>query len=327
MRCRPQAEEPALPPPATGSCGRWVGLALRLLGGEGGLPSSTHRGRAPPRRAAPKALASRWVYLHGKRDSGISSSAVVQLPRSLTLAGDLFAADCSAKRRKEELRRAAKFELAEQMEADMRKVLRLVWGALARERAQAKAAIAEAARVAEAAAAREAAEASRQVDEQQEQQAAAALGIDVATYRLLRQLEQRDICPEDYDLLGRLDEQVKPATLCREQLKRFPTETYEAAASAAGSTADGGGDDDAASFASARSGEEAAPSDDEFHEPGEPGEPGEPELCAICYVPFAMGDAVRRLRPCGHCFHKECIDRWLLESSKVCPVDKQELCC
>merc|ERR1719469_313281 len=56
--------------------------------------------------------------------------------------------------------------------------------------------------------------------------AATALGVDVATYRLLRDLESREISPEDYDLLGRLDEPVRPATLRPEQLKRFPSEPY-----------------------------------------------------------------------------------------------------
>merc|ERR1712137_271476 len=50
-------------------------------------------------------------------------------------------------------------------------------------------------------------------------------------------------------------------------------------------------------------------------------------ICAVCYMELLDGDAVRRLRPCGHCFHKHCIDRWLLESSTKCPVDNQELYC
>merc|ERR1711943_111348 len=52
------------------------------------------------------------------------------------------------------------------------------------------------------------------------------LGLDIATYRMLRQLEEREILPEDYDLLGRLDEAVKPATLSLEELYRFPTKVH-----------------------------------------------------------------------------------------------------
>merc|ERR1711907_686057 len=54
------------------------------------------------------------------------------------------------------------------------------------------------------------------------------LGLDLATYRMLRQLEQRDILPEDYDLLGRLDESLKPKTLDPDDLARFETRTYTA---------------------------------------------------------------------------------------------------
>jgi hypothetical protein len=62
---------------------------------------------------------------------------------------------------------------------------------------------------------------------------AAQLGVDVATYRLLLQLEQRDIRPEDYDLLGRLDDAVRPATLSLEEVQRFPIETYLSASAPA----------------------------------------------------------------------------------------------
>merc|ERR1719253_1124821 len=55
---------------------------------------------------------------------------------------------------------------------------------------------------------------------------AAQLGLDVATYRLMRQLQAREIVPEDYELLGRLDEAVKPKTLSPEDVSSFPTKTY-----------------------------------------------------------------------------------------------------
>jgi len=51
----------------------------------------------------------------------------------------------------------------------------------------------------------------------------------------------------------------------------------------------------------------------------------ERDVCAVCYAEFEDGDAVRRL-PCGHLFHKPCIDHWLLNSSTRCPVDNQEVC-
>ena len=59
---------------------------------------------------------------------------------------------------------------------------------------------------------------------------AAQLGLDDETYRQLKSLEGREIRPEDYDLLGRLDENVKRETLEGKHLKVFPTEVYESGA-------------------------------------------------------------------------------------------------
>merc|ERR1719401_908479 len=61
---------------------------------------------------------------------------------------------------------------------------------------------------------------------------AAQLGLDVETYRMLRQLEEREIQPEDYELLGRLDDSVRPVTLSYKQVESFPTARYRGAATA-----------------------------------------------------------------------------------------------
>lgn len=44
-------------------------------------------------------------------------------------------------------------------------------------------------------------------------------------------------------------------------------------------------------------------------------------LCAICITDFAEGDRIRCLPPCGHHFHKSCIDLWLLRQAE-CPMCK-----
>jgi len=39
--------------------------------------------------------------------------------------------------------------------------------------------------------------------------------------------------------------------------------------------------------------------------------------CLVCQEDYCKGDHLRQL-PCGHCFHKECVDQWLL-SKDFCP--------
>lgn len=46
--------------------------------------------------------------------------------------------------------------------------------------------------------------------------------------------------------------------------------------------------------------------------------------CSICICTFQEGDAIRRLPTCGHCFHKGCIDLWLLRQNK-CPLCKGDV--
>ncbi|XP_074584731.1 RING-H2 finger protein ATL79-like [Curcuma longa] len=44
--------------------------------------------------------------------------------------------------------------------------------------------------------------------------------------------------------------------------------------------------------------------------------------CAICLADFADGDAVRVLPGCGHGFHAQCVERWLV-ASRTCPTCRQ----
>lgn len=51
------------------------------------------------------------------------------------------------------------------------------------------------------------------------------------------------------------------------------------------------------------------------------------DVCAICAEPWAAGDVLRRLKPCDHHFHIECIDRWAMTSADkgrtpLCPLCK-----
>jgi len=46
--------------------------------------------------------------------------------------------------------------------------------------------------------------------------------------------------------------------------------------------------------------------------------------CSICLSNVSGDDAGRRLPACGHCFHKACIDLWLLRQNK-CPLCKADV--
>lgn len=42
-------------------------------------------------------------------------------------------------------------------------------------------------------------------------------------------------------------------------------------------------------------------------------------MCSICLCPFEEKEMIKKLR-CGHYFHCECIEPWLLNNKAVCPV-------
>ncbi|XP_044503707.1 uncharacterized protein LOC123224184 isoform X2 [Mangifera indica] len=47
--------------------------------------------------------------------------------------------------------------------------------------------------------------------------------------------------------------------------------------------------------------------------------------CYICLVEYDEGDSVRVL-PCHHEFHRTCIDKWLKEVHRVCPLCRGDIC-
>jgi len=46
--------------------------------------------------------------------------------------------------------------------------------------------------------------------------------------------------------------------------------------------------------------------------------------CAICLQPFQRGEKIRIL-PCGHIFHKEEVDDWLIRWKKLCPICRTDV--
>ncbi|KAI9083956.1 hypothetical protein K1719_034214 [Acacia pycnantha] len=47
--------------------------------------------------------------------------------------------------------------------------------------------------------------------------------------------------------------------------------------------------------------------------------------CYICLVEYEHGDSMREL-PCYHQFHRTCIDKWLKEIHRVCPLCRRDIC-
>lgn len=47
--------------------------------------------------------------------------------------------------------------------------------------------------------------------------------------------------------------------------------------------------------------------------------------CHICLVEYEDGDEIRVL-PCQHEYHKDCVDKWLKEVHRVCPLCRGDVC-
>ena len=52
-------------------------------------------------------------------------------------------------------------------------------------------------------------------------------------------------------------------------------------------------------------------------------DPENPDVCAVCLADMVAHEAVREL-PCGHTFHKHCVDTWFLLSTR-CPLCNQDV--
>lgn len=93
---------------------------------------------------------------------------------------------------------------------------------------------------------------------------------------VLINLQHRDLTPEDYDLLLRLDESVAPKTVDKSLLDNFKTDVV---------------DNNSAG-----------------------------DICPVCMDAYEIGQN-RKFLPCNHVFHAKCIDMWLENSSRNCPID------
>eukprot|EP00056_Hartaetosiga_gracilis_P000388 m.38123 g.38123 ORF g.38123 m.38123 type:complete len:496 (+) comp10184_c0_seq1:272-1759(+) len=150
----------------------------------------------------------------------------------------------------------------------------------------------------------------QQRNNQQQQQAATLSSIQSSNAtlspleRLLVELQYRDATPEDYELLLVLDESVKPPTLTHEDVSaNLTTCSLDDISSCSSDTAN---KEDSTTPSSAEESEEQQKK--EQHE------------CSICLDAITREMKLKRL-PCGHFFHSDCIDAWLLEYSTTCPLD------
>jgi len=52
---------------------------------------------------------------------------------------------------------------------------------------------------------------------------------------------------------------------------------------------------------------------------------GDEGICVVCQCDLERGETGSRLRACGHVYHPECIDSWLLNCKRECPICKTTL--
>lgn len=120
------------------------------------------------------------------------------------------------------------------------------------------------------------------------------LGLDLATYRLLIEMQEREITPEDYDVLLNVHSAAnKPETLTVDTLELIPVLRVRTSGS------------------DVTPGLVIVEAD---------------TTCLVCLGDFTDGEQVRQLPcPCKHVFHKSCIDTFLSEHGSFCPIDRSSL--
>ncbi|KAK9668100.1 hypothetical protein RND81_13G035400 [Saponaria officinalis] len=53
--------------------------------------------------------------------------------------------------------------------------------------------------------------------------------------------------------------------------------------------------------------------------------PDQTENCAICLHKFKTRDEIRKLQNCKHIFHRMCVDRWMEQDQRSCPLCRTSL--
>jgi hypothetical protein len=328
----------------------WEDMVARLLEAHVAKTMSTHRKRFARRMQPSVSYAQRWAFLHSSFGGNVAMEGMTgALPQELTLSYQhTFTEMMQQHRQQRRIHRRWFRMLFNACERSFRSMRRHALEELSSNRRVGQHGSHDALGVELGGGTTSVREIERVAED--ENVLAAMLGLDLSTYRMLKQLEEREIVPEDYELLGRLDEQVKPATLTLEELQRFPTKVHTASCNATcnHTLASFGIDfwrlplksiplkrDDMVEPSTDRT----RWSTDFWKLPSHVLEDDDDEIattadvassledlscvCGVCLLEFDVGDELRSL-PCGHSFHRECIDHWLLNSSTVCPVDKRD---
>jgi len=414
-----EGSEPLKPEHVAGGLQRWGLLTAKLLGLTSKLGLVFGRKNAHQRLNVPLAVSRRWQHIQNECDFGDKRWSAESIKDSPHLALTLAYQQCCSglverhlrrhslqKRWRGLLIRMCNLQCQELFAAARKHLTRTKCPVTCRQQGSAHSGLLRATSLrSEQGGLLRTTSLARSPDHGSAAEAAAQLGLDEATYRLLRALEDREITPDDYELLGRLDEHVKPVALDMTQILHFPTVIYSAPvaaarpcfasegvrlrieaasqraedASLAMPSPDGFGFNfwrlpfcavDDADFDNDRSVAEpalvstpltnvsvsfglnywnlplCACGDEDgasasFHtlstshtsgasfqtvESTEDtsGEPSAADTCGVCLIDFEEGDELRVL-PCGHRFHRDCIDLWLLEQSTCCPMDKLDL--
>ena len=140
-------------------------------------------------------------------------------------------------------------------------------------------------------------------------------------YNMLMDMQHRDITPEDYDMLSRLDSSVQPKTLSPRVLdKRAPSWCVPEVSSPEEDMPLPPGMCVAASDPAAAATVAASLSELSLSSSRSRSSRLSGQQCSICLEDLSAGERVRRL-PCGHIFHASCVDEWLTRRSNVCPDD------
>ena len=105
----------------------------------------------------------------------------------------------------------------------------------------------------------------------------------------LLDLQHREMTPEDYDMLLRLDEKIAPKTTAADKLASLRTVTVSDGSN---------GPTERVRWVDSS--------------------------CAVCMEPFEKDQTVKFL-PCEHFFHLNCIEMWLNNSGNTCPLDGLEV--